>query len=629
MTAIPVITGGTVDEAASDADLQALTARVAALEAKGSGTTPPPPSGPTPPISLAWTAPAAAASLAGLVPLVLSGSDLVNVEIFDGGTMLIRLTCSPDGTSATGNLDTTALTNGGLTLVATAWNAPAGQGTSTTLTTQAIRNFTVANPASSGGGTTTTGGSGVTVGGTGATTVSGSGTTTTGSGAGDPPATTTPVISGSTFSASGFPPGYSAPAAQPDGSVGNFFDGSWVEYAVDFLTGMDEFNAEISCAPGYAGTLDLCLGSPTGTVIGTLAASSTGGWSTYHAVSSLLNTVISGPQQLFIVSAGGKANILNFSFSTGGTPPAAAGGSTTGATGGTTGGTTQPGAITTAMSFSQACAAIGVNPSQVFAFGTGATGAAPTIPITDEAQLATYFNPRDTYDTPYRGKNGEWEVYATSLSDTQAFEFTPASLKLNAYIPAGGGVRAQGITAGQIVLKELLQPGVAPAGNKALAGELVAKVPNEVGAWPAFWMYQAANASGGGCELDVMECPVSANGVWGTNLFVDGTGITPSSLQSMIYSNPAFDGYKVPLPIDMSQAFHKFQFIWTPTQYWVYLDGVLMFAFNYNYNASKSAELMINLAVGTSTWGQPGMDPTSAAQFPFAYELEQLTIFTA
>ena len=35
MTAIPVITGGTVDEAASDADLQALTARVAALEAKG------------------------------------------------------------------------------------------------------------------------------------------------------------------------------------------------------------------------------------------------------------------------------------------------------------------------------------------------------------------------------------------------------------------------------------------------------------------------------------------------------------------------------------------------------------------------------------------------------------------
>ena len=67
MTAIPVITGGTVAEAASDADLQALTARVAALEAKGSGTTPPPPSGPTPPISLAWTAPAAAASLAARV----------------------------------------------------------------------------------------------------------------------------------------------------------------------------------------------------------------------------------------------------------------------------------------------------------------------------------------------------------------------------------------------------------------------------------------------------------------------------------------------------------------------------------------------------------------------------------
>ena len=444
MTAIPVITGGTVDEAASDADLQALTARVAALEAKGSGTTPPPPSGPTPPISLAWTAPAAAASLAGLVPLVLSGSDLVNVEIFDGGTMLIRLTCSPDGTSATGNLDTTALTNGGLTLVATAWNAPAGQGTSTTLTTQAIRNFTVANPASSGGGTIP-----------------------------------------------------------------------------------------------------------------------------------------------------------------------------------------QSGTITTAMSFTEACAAIGVNALDIYAFGTTAASGAPTIPITNEAQLAAAFNPRDTYNTPFRGANGEWQTYATSLTDTQAFEFTPNSLKLNAYIPAGGGVHAQGITAGQICLKQLLQPGVAPAGNKALAAELVATVPNQVGAWPAFWLYQAFGAGGGPNEIDIMECPVSANGVWGTTKFVDGCGITAPSLHSTIYTSPAFDGFKVPLGFDMALAPHRFQLIWTEAQIWIYLDGVLMFAFNYKYAASLPAELMINLAVGTSTWGQPGMDPTSAAQFPFAYELEQLTIFTA
>ena len=133
--------------AALTADIAALETGVTAIQSAITALQTPPvvtPPGATT-IALAWAAPAAGATVEGVIPVSFSGALLVNVEVFDGTTMIDRMTCSADGTSATGTVDTTKLPNGALSLLASAWNAPAGQGVATTQNiTQTIK-LVVAN----------------------------------------------------------------------------------------------------------------------------------------------------------------------------------------------------------------------------------------------------------------------------------------------------------------------------------------------------------------------------------------------------------------------------------------------------------------------------------------------------
>jgi hypothetical protein len=91
----------------------------------------------------------------GVVAVELSGTSLVNVEVFTGGRLLARAVVAPDGTRAVAQVDTSALPDGPVTLTAHGWDSPAG----TAFTGEADaggRSFTVAN---AGGGpvpTTTT-----------------------------------------------------------------------------------------------------------------------------------------------------------------------------------------------------------------------------------------------------------------------------------------------------------------------------------------------------------------------------------------------------------------------------------------------------------------------------------------
>ena len=103
-------------------------------------------------VTLAWAAPAASATVKGATTFSLSGTSLVNVEIFNGGTMLVRATVASDGKSASATVDTTAFADGALTLTAHAWNTPPGDGSFTSDADAGSRSFTVANHTTGGGG---------------------------------------------------------------------------------------------------------------------------------------------------------------------------------------------------------------------------------------------------------------------------------------------------------------------------------------------------------------------------------------------------------------------------------------------------------------------------------------------
>ena len=123
------------------------------------------------------------------------------------------------------------------------------------------------------------------------------------------PATQTAVIAGSAFLTS------DGPSVQTDGSVGNFFAGQAVSYAVDFLTGMNTLDMLLSCAPGYdgQGNFDLHIDTLMGAPIGSLTVVSTGGWATYVSQSCPISST-TGKHTLYIVSNSAKANIMSFSF---------------------------------------------------------------------------------------------------------------------------------------------------------------------------------------------------------------------------------------------------------------------------------------------------------------------------
>ncbi|HEX6241938.1 MAG TPA: Ig-like domain-containing protein, partial [Polyangiales bacterium] len=75
-------------------------------------------------VALAWAEPAANSTLKGSVTLRFTGRAFQNVEVFLGGTRLVRASVSADRTSASATLDTTKLNNGSVSLTAHAWNSP-------------------------------------------------------------------------------------------------------------------------------------------------------------------------------------------------------------------------------------------------------------------------------------------------------------------------------------------------------------------------------------------------------------------------------------------------------------------------------------------------------------------------
>ena len=77
-------------------------------------------------VTVGWSAPADHATLSGTATLAVTGTNLVNVEFFQGGTMVVRAQVADDHRSASAAFDTTQLADGPISLRAHAWNSPAG-----------------------------------------------------------------------------------------------------------------------------------------------------------------------------------------------------------------------------------------------------------------------------------------------------------------------------------------------------------------------------------------------------------------------------------------------------------------------------------------------------------------------
>lgn len=77
-------------------------------------------------LTLRWVSPSDKAPVSGVVSLTLAGTSLVNVEVFQAGTLLTRCALTGD-TAATCAFESTAFPNGELTLTAHGWNNVPGQ----------------------------------------------------------------------------------------------------------------------------------------------------------------------------------------------------------------------------------------------------------------------------------------------------------------------------------------------------------------------------------------------------------------------------------------------------------------------------------------------------------------------
>lgn len=90
-------------------------------------------------------------------------------------------------------------------------------------------------------------------------------------------------------------------------------NGDWTRVVgVDFGTGARSFEARVASAAS-GGNIQLRLGSPTGTLIGTCAVPGTGGWQTWTTVSCNISGA-TGVQDLYLVFTGGGGSLFNINW---------------------------------------------------------------------------------------------------------------------------------------------------------------------------------------------------------------------------------------------------------------------------------------------------------------------------
>ena len=95
--------------------------------------------------------------------------------------------------------------------------------------------------------------------------------------------------------------------------VGFIENGDWIRIrGVNFGTGVSGFSARVASATS-GGNIELRLGSPTGTLIGTCPVAGTGGWQTWTTKTCTVSGA-SGVKDLYLRFAGGSGFLLNVNW---------------------------------------------------------------------------------------------------------------------------------------------------------------------------------------------------------------------------------------------------------------------------------------------------------------------------
>lgn len=95
--------------------------------------------------------------------------------------------------------------------------------------------------------------------------------------------------------------------------VGWVNNGDWVKYEdINFDNGANSFSASVS-SDGNGGSIQIRLGSTTGTLLGTLAVVNTGSWETFKTNQVDISSV-SGEQDIYLVFSGGSGYLLDIDW---------------------------------------------------------------------------------------------------------------------------------------------------------------------------------------------------------------------------------------------------------------------------------------------------------------------------
>ncbi|MBD3241362.1 MAG: carbohydrate-binding protein [Chitinivibrionales bacterium] len=99
-----------------------------------------------------------------------------------------------------------------------------------------------------------------------------------------------------------------------DSQIGNIQDGDWVKYAhVDFGSGASSVTIRAAC-DAAGGTVSLRLDGVDGTEVGSIAVTSTGGWTTYEELQATLSTAVTDTHDLYLVFLGSGQYLMDIDW---------------------------------------------------------------------------------------------------------------------------------------------------------------------------------------------------------------------------------------------------------------------------------------------------------------------------
>ncbi|WP_326655918.1 PQQ-dependent sugar dehydrogenase [Streptomyces sp. NBC_00385] len=99
-------------------------------------------------------------------------------------------------------------------------------------------------------------------------------------------------------------------AAHGGKTVGNIENGDWISFKPYALDDATKLTARVASA-GAGGTLEVRAGSPTGTLLGSVAVPVTGSWETFQDVSTNLSNRPAGTTTLHLVFKGGSGSLFD------------------------------------------------------------------------------------------------------------------------------------------------------------------------------------------------------------------------------------------------------------------------------------------------------------------------------